>query len=199
MVSYSEVLTFWFGDLRDKNDYPQTKAPLWFKKSQQTDDLIRERFAATITALERTEAKDWSENASTRLAAIIVLDQFTRNIFRGSPLAFACDPLALELARAGIALGQDQELALVQRVFFYLPLEHAESLALQEQSVAAFAQMVTEANISFRPHALDFHNYAIRHRDVIARFGRFPHRNAILGRESTEEELVYLSLPGSGF
>jgi uncharacterized protein (DUF924 family) len=185
-----EVLRFWFGD-----DRPLAERPEWFRKSDAFDREIAERFGPLIERALRGELAAWrEESAEIALAQVIVLDQFTRNVFRNTPRAFAGDPLALATARAMLAQGQDVELAPVQRVFVYLPLEHAEVLRLQEESVRLFTQLQAET-----PDAQGWLDYAKRHHDVIARFGRFPHRNAILGRSSTPEELSFLSQPGSGF
>jgi uncharacterized protein (DUF924 family) len=185
-----EVLQFWFGDAR-----PLAERPEWFRKSDAFDHEIAERFGPLIDRALRGELTAWpEESAETALAQVIVLDQFTRNVFRNTPRAFAGDPLALTTARAMLAHGRDVELAPVQRVFIYLPLEHAEDLRLQEESVRLFTQLQAET-----PDTQGWLDYAQRHRDVIARFGRFPHRNAILGRSSTPEELSFLSQPGSGF
>ena len=185
-----EVLRFWFGD-----EQPLAARPEWFRKSDAFDHEIAQRFGLLIERALRGELAAWrEESAETALAQVIVLDQFTRNVFRNTPRAFAGDPLALVTARAMLAQGQDVELAPVQRVFVYLPLEHAEDLRLQDESVRLFTQLQAAT-----PDAQGWLDYAQRHRDVIARFGRFPHRNALLGRSSTPEELSFLSQPGSGF
>jgi len=185
-----EVLQFWFGD-----EQPLAARPEWFRKSDAFDHEIAQRFGPLIERALRGELAAWRDaSAETALAQVIVLDQFTRNVFRNTPRAFSGDPLALSTARAMLAQGQDVELAPVQRVFVYLPLEHAEDLRLQDESVRLFTQLQAAT-----PDAQGWLDYAQRHREVIARFGRFPHRNALLGRSSTPEELRYLRQPGSGF
>jgi len=184
-----EVLRFWFGD-----GPLFASRPEWFRKSDAFDREIERRFGTLIEQALRGELAAWCENAETALAQVIVLDQFTRNVFRNTPRAFAGDPLALPAARSMLARGQDQALPALQRVFVCLPLEHAEDLDAQEESVQLFARI--EGQIGTTDGWLDF---ARRHRDIVARFGRFPHRNAILGRPSTPEELAFLSQPGSGF
>ena len=182
------VLEFWFppaGGYR----------PEWFRKDEAFDAAIRQRFGGDIDAAlvghGPAEATDID-----LLARIVVLDQFTRNIFRGTPRAFAGDAQALAIATALVGAGRDKNLTPWQRWFAYLPFEHSESLIEQERSVALFAALAREQHSDAFENALD---YAKRHRDVIARFGRFPHRNAILGRVSTTEEVDFLKQPGSSF
>jgi len=177
-----EVLSFWFDELAPTQ---------WFEQSLELDATIRRRFRDTHHALADVGGirPDWRASAETRLAAIIVLDQFPRNIFRGTPMAFATDFLALNEARLAIEGGHDQLLPEDWRCFAYLPFEHSEVLADQDRSVELFMALGID-------HYLD---YAERHRAVIREFGRFPHRNPILGRASTPAELAYLAKPGTGF
>ena len=187
MVSHLEVLQFWFGEPRG----PRQKR--WFEKDPAFDAEIRSRFLQLYEALARSEQGNWLEGATHCLARVVVLDQFPRNMFRGTARAFATDPLALQAARHALGRGYDRGLLPVERLFLYLPFEHSESLEDQElacelcRPLAAF------------PETDDAYRYAVAHRDIIARFGRFPHRNAILGRPSTGEELEFLEQPGSGF
>ena len=153
---------------------------------------MRERFGAAVdAALEDRLGVDWSRNP---LALLLLLDQFTRNLFRGSARAFAGDARALSIAKALVATGADRRFDTIERAFVYLPFEHAESLPMQDESVRLFTALAAED-----PRQADGLDYAHRHRDVIRRFGRFPHRNAALGRASTAEELAYLAQPGAGF
>lgn len=183
------VTAFWFGT---DPDYPQRDA--WFRKSDTFDAQIRDRFGPTIEAALAGGLHDWDATPQGLLARIVVLDQFTRNAFRGSARAFAGDALALAAARQLADAGLDRELHPVWRCFAYLPFEHAEDLAMQERSVALFTALAA-ADARFEGHL----DYAHRHHDVIRRYGRFPHRNAVLGRTSTPEELAYLAQPGAGF
>jgi uncharacterized protein (DUF924 family) len=185
-----EVLQFWFGE-----SPPYANRPEWFRKSDDFDREIERRFAPLIDAALRDELQGWAADTDSALARVIVLDQFTRNVHRNTPKAFAGDTLALAAAQAMVAAGQDRELAPVQRVFVYLPFEHAEDLAAQARSVDLFAALAADA-----PEAGDgWLDYARRHQVIVARFGRFPHRNAILGRPSTPEETEFLKQPGSSF
>ncbi|TPW31940.1 DUF924 family protein [Pararhizobium mangrovi] len=176
----ADVLAFWFEELTPEH---------WFKPSAEIDARIRQRFAATHLMLARHIEEAWRRSPEGRLAATIVLDQFPRNIYRATPLAFATDELARNEARTAIEAGMDQLVPAERRVFFYLPFEHSEALEDQEWSVELIATL---------DHA-EYLDYARRHREVIARFGRFPHRNPILGRFSTRAEEAYLSTSDSGF
>jgi uncharacterized protein (DUF924 family) len=191
-ITPETVLDFWFGAI----DAPRKE---WFVRSDAFDADITQRFGPLTEAALRGDLASWDDTTATgRLARILVLDQFTRNIFRGTPRAFAGDAQALALARQLIASGQDLALPPLRRWFAYMPLEHAEDLGLQDDCVQRFTALAADAG----PHgealagALD---YAERHRAVIRRFGRFPHRNEILGRDSTAEEVAFLAEPGSRF
>lgn len=176
----ADVLSFWFEELKPAD---------WFTKSDATDALIRERFANLHDELTRVPTNELARSERTALAAVIVLDQFPRNIYRGTPRSFASDPQALQLAQLSVAKGFDKSLNKDQAVFLYLPYEHSEDLAHQDQSVTLMTALGDES----------YTRYAEAHRDVIREFGRFPHRNEILGRASTPEEEDYLAKPGSGF
>lgn len=175
-----DILDFWFDALT-----PQQH----FAKDAALDASVRARFSATLEAAARCEQWAWRASASGRLAEIVVLDQFSRNIFRDTPRAFAQDALALVLAQELVASGQDRSLPVAQRAFAYMPYMHSESALVQAQAVALFAQPGLEHNLHF----------ALRHQAIIDRFGRYPHRNAILGRNSSAEELAFLAEPGSSF
>jgi uncharacterized protein (DUF924 family) len=189
------TLDFWFGPPDD----PGHAAPrdVWFTKSAGFDAEVRERFGSLIEAALAGEHDDWLTRPVQplpALALVVVLDQFTRNAFRGTARAFAGDTGALRAARALVASGADRALTGVQRQFAYLPFEHAEDLAHQRTAVQLFRQLGRD-----EPALADLERWAQRHLDVVARFGRFPHRNAALGRESTPEEMDFLATPGSGF
>ena len=186
------VLDFWFLP-PDNPGYGQARAQ-WFRKDDAFDARIAELFGGLIAAALDGGLRDWEATPHGALARIIVLDQFTRNVHRGTPRAFAGDEQALALAVALTQDGLDQQLPPMLRAFAYLPFEHAEDLAMQARAVELF-QRLSQAQPGFES-MLD---YAQRHQEVIARFGRFPHRNAILGRASTPEEVEFLRQPGSSF
>ncbi len=189
-----EVLDFWF--LPPSNEGYGKPRDEWFRKDARFDAAIADRFGAAIALALAGGLREWDrDGAHGTLARILVLDQFTRNAFRGMPASFAGDALGLVAALELEGSGADRTLAPMERWFAYMPFEHAEDARMQEKSVTLFAELARENPVDFAG-ALDF---AHRHRGVIARFGRFPHRNAILGRASTPEELVFLSQPGSGF
>ncbi|GGH52235.1 hypothetical protein GCM10010975_06630 [Comamonas phosphati] len=195
------VLTQWFGSARPGNASALAHQAQWFTKSPEFDAQLRERFGAAVQAALGGQLNHWATQGPWQcLALILLLDQFTRNIHRGTPQSFAGDPQALALALEAQARGFDLELPEVTRIFMYLPLEHAEDLAMQQRSVACFdslARMAPDADSrEFLAGTLD---YALRHQEVIARFGRFPHRNPILGRSGTPAEQEYLAQPGAGF
>jgi uncharacterized protein (DUF924 family) len=174
------VLDFWFEEIAPRQ---------WWEKSADFDRDLARRFGTLHAAASRCELADWRETPQGRLAEIIVLDQFSRNIFRDQPEAFACDPLALALAQHAVSAQDDQALAPEQRAFLYMPFMHSESPLIHTVALALFSQ-------EGLAHALPSE---VRHKAIIDRFGRYPHRNAILGRASTEEELAFLATPGSSF
>ncbi len=186
------ILEFWFGPP------PHRPRDAWFRKDASFDAVVRERFGDAVDDALAGGLVHWSRTARGALAHVILLDQFTRNIHRDTPRAFAGDALALAAAREAIARGFDRELEPIERGFLYLPFEHAESPALQERSVALFEALHARAPAALATAFAGFADYARRHRDVIARFGRFPHRNAALGRASTADELAWLA-DGNGF
>lgn len=187
-----EILQFWFGQLRD--GFPEhDRTTLWWQGGDESDALIAELFGPLVRKALRGELNLWADSPRGRLAVIILLDQFTRSLYRSTPDAFAGDERALALCRKGLERGHDKALEYAERQFFYMPLEHAEDPYAQDVSIQCFEQLVLEVP----PHkkivaqgALDF---AHQHRDQIVRFGRFPHRNRILGRSSTPEELAFLN------
>ncbi|MEO9969050.1 MAG: DUF924 family protein [Hyphomonadaceae bacterium] len=191
------LLAYWIGDAADNADAAAARSKLWFKKSFDTDREIAERFGDTLSALAGGLAFEWAvKSPRARLAAIIAFDQFPRNMFRGTPAAFEFDGRALDLCTHGILLAEDMGLKPTERRFFYMPLEHSEQLSDQELSVKAFGGALHSAPDAFKPMMQDALDYAERHHDAIARFGRFPHRNKILGRTSTADELAWLEQHG---
>ena len=186
------VLDFWFGVAGSETF--GTQRAIWFQKDDATDEALRTGFRDDVEAALAGGLTDWDFHPRGRLARILLLDQFTRNIFRNTPRAFAGDARALAAARQCVDDGSHLALLPVERIFVYMPFEHAEDAAAQARAVALF-RALDAAHDGFSS-VLD---YALRHQTVINRFGRFPHRNAILGRESTAEERAFLAQPGSGF
>jgi uncharacterized protein (DUF924 family) len=177
---HAEVLSFWFDELVPAQ---------WWRADAALDQSIRERFGALHRAACACELWPWREQPEGRLAEIIVLDQFSRNLHRGTPLAFAADPLALALAQEAVRIGADLPLPQQQRAFLYMPYMHSESAVIHLQAEALFRSRAPQVNLDAE----------LKHKAIIDRFGRYPHRNAILGRESTPQELSFLQEPGSSF
>ncbi|WP_324780650.1 DUF924 family protein [Thiobacillus sedimenti] len=194
-----DVPGFWFGAPGSAAEVAGRQTRLWFGKSPENDRAVAERFADTLVDAAAGRLDRWAATPRGRLALVIVLDQFPHHVHRDRPQAFATDPQALAQSLAALDAGEDRLLAPIERVFLYLPLEHAESLAMQERAVTLYEQLAHEAIPSERALFDNFLDYAIKHRDVVARFGRFPHRNAVLGRPSSADELEFLKLPGSRF
>jgi uncharacterized protein (DUF924 family) len=186
-----QILDFWFGKLTEPS-YGQQRRE-WFQKDPAFDQTIRDQFMGIYTQAASGELANWPETPSGCLALVIVLDQFPRNMFRGTPEAFATDPQALTVAQTAVNREFDCQLQPVQRWFIYLPFEHSEDLAHQQQCVRLFEQLRHD------PASVSTIDFAYRHLQIIEQFGRFPHRNAILGRASTPAELEFLQQPGSGF
>ena len=190
--SVTEVLDFWFGDgLR--NDWPSTEhKALWFGGGAEQDQLIHDRFSAGVDAALDGDLTHWESRLPARLALVILLDQFSRNIYRGQARAFAGDARAQQLVLRTLQAGEDESLARVGRVFLYMPLMHAEDLALQDRCVERFTHLHAGSPPELREKLASNLGFAEQHRDIVKRFGRFPHRNAALGRTTTAEEAVFL-------
>jgi len=193
------ILDFWFGTNPDDAAVAKEQAELWWSKNRETDEKMRRRFEASVRAAAAGELNEWRATARGRLALIILTDQFPRNIYRETARAFSCDSKALAWCLDGLDGRFDRELRPIERVFFYLPLEHAESREHQAKAVECFTELVARVPMEQRSTFEEYLDFAMRHRDIIERFGRFPHRNNVLGRESTAEELAFLAEPGSGF
>jgi uncharacterized protein (DUF924 family) len=193
------VIEFWFGSNPGDAATAKERSALWWAKNPQVDEEIRERFEGWVAKAAAGALSYWEATAAGRLALILLTDQFPRNIYRDSPRAFAHDAKALAWCLDGIEQHVDRKLRPIERVFFYLPLEHAESLEHQEKSVKHFSELVSIVDEPDKAVFKEYLDFAVRHRDIIARFGRFPHRNKILGRQSTAEEIAFLNEPGSSF
>lgn len=190
MTTPRDVLEFWFA--------PAAR-PLWFEKDKDFDGQIRSRFGAAVHAAQMGELDGWQHSPETTLGLLLLLDQFSRNIHRGSAKAYLGDERARQIADRAIARGFDQQLEFQRRQFFYFPFEHSENLADLQKAVRLFTAAVDSAAPADRDAAAGQLDYAHRHRIIIERFGRYPHRNEALGRPSTEAEIDFLRGPGSGF
>ncbi|MCQ9120299.1 hypothetical protein BKG95_08735 [Rodentibacter pneumotropicus] len=179
-MSYQRVLDFWFSE--------ETK-PFWFAKSEEFDHKIRDQFYDLWLQAAQSELSHWRETVHGRLAEIIVLDQFSRNLHRDSPLAFAQDNMAIALAQEAIKQPEFKNMTVRERHFMLMPLMHSESKVIHEQAVPLFEQFGPEESVDFE----------LKHKVIIESFGRYPHRNAVLGRESSSEEIEFLTQPGSSF
>ncbi len=177
---HEEIIKFWFEEIEMSQ---------WWKNDAEFDQFISKRFSEIHKKASRCELYDWRKTAEGRLAEIIILDQFSRNIYRDSPQSFSNDSLALALSQEAIRLGADKEVSYQKRSFFYLPFMHSESVAIHEVAVDLYTALDQEENLEFE----------LKHKAIIVRFGRYPHRNGVLGRVSTEEEIAFLSEPESSF
>lgn len=192
----SALHQFWFGPLDTDGLPAQDRNKFWYGGAEETDARCRDGFGAEVEAALEGRLDHWLELEGGRVALVLLLDQFTRNIYRGEPRAFSGDARALALAREAVADGSDRDLPTIHRAFLYTPYEHSEDLAAQDEGVALFERLLAECPTGARALVANFQRYMLAHRDVIARFGRFPHRNAILGRESSPDELAHLEKHG---
>jgi len=195
----SELLDFWFGDNPDDAAVAKAQAELWWGHCAETDELLQARFGAAASAAAADVLDHWSGSPRGRLALILLLDQLPRAIHRATPASFAQDAKARAVAEQGLESGADRLLRPIERLFFYLPFEHSEEIGDQDRSVELYRELEASAKTAHRETFAGFVDYSVRHRDVIKWFGRFPHRNQILGRESTPEEKAFLEQPGSSF
>ncbi|HWU97240.1 MAG TPA: DUF924 family protein [Oxalicibacterium sp.] len=193
------IRTFWFGDDADDAAVAAQQSKLWWAKNDAADIEIRTRFQTSTLAAAKGALDTWAATPSGTLALILLTDQFPRNMYRGRPESFSFDPIALHWTLHALEHGFDASLRPIERIFIYLPLEHAESLMLQQRAVQLYEKLLSNVPTEQQSVFSGFVNFAVRHRDVIARFGRFPHRNAILGRASTQEEIAFLKTAGSSF
>jgi len=194
-----DVLDFWFGDLNELGCSSPEHRKRWWTKSDAFDDAVRSQFLNDYEAIVEGDREAWRNTARGALAFIIVLDQFSRNMFRGTPKMFAADELARDVCREGIDAGFDTELSFDERVFFYLPLEHSEEITDHLQCMDLFNVLADCSPEQLEADAKNYLDYAQSHKAIIDRFGRYPHRNATLGRTSTPEEIEFLKNPGSSF
>jgi uncharacterized protein (DUF924 family) len=195
LASIDEIHHYWFGELVDGRPR-ENRFPLWFGGGDAVDAEIRQRFESSLLAAEAGELDGWADSPRGRLALILLLDQFPLNIYRRLARAYDFEAQAIEHCLTGLDTRQDEGLSFFERMFFYMPLEHAEDLALQERCVSLFQQLY---DADLREQAQDALDYAREHRDIITRFGRFPHRNRVLGREPTQAELDWLASGGATY
>ena len=194
-----EVLNFWFGELDEHGLCTEETSKKWWTKSADFDDEVRRRFEGVYDDAVAGRLDSWLSSARGRLAYIVVLDQFSRNMFRDTAKMYAADALAVDASLSGIELGLDRGLAPAERVFFYMPTMHSEVLEVQDCCVELFESLEQVVGPEAKETIKNNTDYAVRHRDIVARWGRFPHRNAILGRDTSDAEAEFLKQPGSGF
>jgi uncharacterized protein (DUF924 family) len=199
MESAASICEYWFG--RGENDLQvaREKSSLWWSKNESVDVEIAARFEETLRACEEGNLDHWSGKPQGLLALILLVDQFPRNIYRETPQSFAYDVLALKWCNLGLSGGLFERLRPIEQVFCYLPLEHSESLADQQKSVELYQALMERVSAEMRESFAGYVDFAKKHLAIVERFGRFPHRNKILGRPSTEEEITFLNEPGSSF
>ncbi|MDT4855369.1 hypothetical protein FQZ97_897210 [compost metagenome] len=199
MQPWQPLLDWWFGPEAAAGEVAAARHGLWFGKKDQQDRDARERFGARVEQALDGGLADWAEQPDGWLALVILLDQLPRMIFRDSPRGFAGDARAQALVSEGLARGLERDLTPIRQVFIYLVLEHAEDLASQERALYRYRLLLDGAADAERELFANFFDFSERHRAVIARFGRFPHRNAVLGRSTSAEESAFLQIPGSRF
>ncbi|MFT5691755.1 MAG: hypothetical protein ACI92E_001085 [Oceanicoccus sp.] len=197
-IQQSDILNYWFGDIGESFDVRE-QHKVWYGGSAETDEHIRQQFGLRVELAISGQLGSWQNTAMGTLALVLVLDQFTRNIFRGTVQAFAGDYLALRVVKDSVERGVDNQLSIVQKSFFYMPFEHSESLQDQNLSVDLFTNLLDDAPADGKATVESSLKFAQKHRDIIRGFGRFPHRNKILKRQSTAEELAYLAGGGARF
>lgn len=196
---YESLLRYWFGETKYEREYFDERMSIWFGKSDSVDADLRIRFGSWFDELERTGLPAWRQTPQGLLGLVILTDQVSRNIFRNTPRAFHYDTIAETIAMDLISQNLDLRYEPVERMFLYLPLEHSENEAHQEISVQKFSDLARESLPSLRPYFNEALDYARKHREIIGRFGRFPHRNRILDRTTTPQEKSFLREPGSSF
>ncbi|MES2414859.1 MAG: DUF924 family protein [Pseudomonadota bacterium] len=191
-ATHPEILEFWFADGLQKGWPSQDMKELWWGGSKGLDETVKAKFGNRVAEAVAGGLKDWEAEPLSRLALVLLLDQFTRNVYRGSGKAFSGDARAQQLVTAALADGWDKQLPWVGRVFFYMPLMHAEDLSLQQECVQRFKQLALDAPDELKQNLAGNADFAVQHKDIIEKFGRFPYRNAALGRSSTPAEEEFL-------
>ncbi|MEJ2138522.1 MAG: DUF924 domain-containing protein [Gammaproteobacteria bacterium] len=199
MINPDNILEFWFADACESPAAARRRSDFWFTPNPELDGLIWEEYADAVTDAANYHYDDWASTAAGRLALIILLDQFPRNIFRGTAEVFRHDARALQLAQQGVATGQLAGLAIPEQAFMLMPYQHSEDLAIQDAGVGLYGAMLSAAPLEWKEVAAGYRDFAARHRDIIAEYGRFPHRNSVLGRSATEAESRFLAEGGESF
>ena len=199
LLPFGEILDYWLGPEDQRLEAPGEKAVIWFHGGSKVDEEITERFSQSLHDARYGKLAHLKATPKGRLALVILLDQFSRNIYRGSPEAFACDSLALDIVLEGIAQNIDQKLYPVERLFFYMPLQHAEDKEIQKLSIAKYEQLLEECDENFKPIAERSLSFARLHKNIVDRFGRFPHRSGVLSRESSDTEIAFLQEENPSF
>lgn len=197
-IQQSDILSYWFADIGDGFDVRE-QHKIWYGGNTETDEYIRRQFGPSVERAISGQLSCWASTTMGALALVLVLDQFPRNIFRGTAQAFAGDSLALSVVKESVESGVDTKLSIIQRSFFYMPFEHSENLQDQDKCVDLLAGLLREAPAAGKVTVESSLNFAQKHRDIIRAFGRFPHRNKSLNRRSTAEELAYLAGGGARF
>ncbi|MDE5073610.1 MAG: DUF924 domain-containing protein [Trichodesmium sp. St16_bin4-tuft] len=196
---FMNILTFWFGDINSDGTISKEIAARWYRKEKSFDNDIRRQFIGVWESINKSNISNWTVSLVGKLALVIVLDQFSRNMFRNSPRSFEKDSFALELTLCGLEQKMDQQFKQIERQFFYMPLMHSENIEHQKISIQCFERLVAESTGSLQDRFKNTLRYAHLHEEIIQRFGRYPHRNEILGRKSTSEEVAFLKQPHSRF
>jgi uncharacterized protein (DUF924 family) len=198
-VTPEDIIEFWFGDALESPASARLKSKFWYVSNPDTDNEIRQRFGPTLEAVHKGDLTAWEVSPEGALALVVLLDQFSRNVFRGDARAYSGDELALVIAKRAVQSGFDLKLPGLHRLFLYHPFHHSEQLPDQDNAVALFQDLENQSPQHWRELLRGFTRFAVHHRDVVARFGRFPHRNKILGRCNTEMEQAYLDGDPRGF
>jgi len=199
MTEIDNILDFWIGPLPETSSFPMEKATLWWKPKEELDNTIRQKFEKDLLDANQGKLDHWQETARGCLALIILFDQFSRNIYRGTPKAFAQDAKARNICFLILEREFDKKLHDVEKWFIYMPLMHSEKLEDQKRSLELFRQLVDRTVPALEVPLGQAYEFAVRHHDIVAQFGKFPHRNKILNRPSTPAEVEFLKQPGSSF
>ena len=198
-ITPENIIEFWFGDSLESPESARSRSKFWYMSNPDTDNEIRQRFGPTLEAIHNGDLSDWQATSKGVLALVILLDQFSRNIYRGDAKAYSGDELALTIARKAVQSGLEQELPGLYRLFLYHPFHHSERVADQETAVSLFQDVEDQSPQQWREYLHGFTKFAIHHKNVVTQFGRFPHRNKTLGRRNTKQEQAYLDEDARSF